>query len=248
MKSWISTLLISMASCLAVPIDDGVRLYQEGDYKGAAKEFQDAIAENGTSAGLYYNLGMAQKQDEDLPQAALNLRRALILDPHLADARVALSDVERNLGVPLSERNWKDWAAETLPLETILILGFVFFWLGAFVLLVGLLTRRRQFGFVAFGLLLALLGTFLYCSAYLADPRYRVRDVALITATEPVSLSKTPTTRSESVAQLPPASMVTLTRQRGDWVYAQLPDGRSGWLPKAETERLIPSEFAAKAK
>ena len=58
----------------------------------------------GPSAGLYYSLGIAEQKDGQRAQAAVNLRRAIMLDPRMVDARMALSEIERSQGVPSTFR------------------------------------------------------------------------------------------------------------------------------------------------
>ena len=100
-------LLISFCFLLAIVfpiradvIEDGRAAFAKGDYPSAADAFKSALSSQGPSAGLYYSLAMAQQKSGERAQAALNLRRAIMLDPRMTDARMALSEIERSQGVP----------------------------------------------------------------------------------------------------------------------------------------------------
>jgi tetratricopeptide (TPR) repeat protein len=227
-------------SALATANDEAIAAYSGGDYEKAARNFETALSTEGPSAGLYHNLGMALKKQGDAGGAALNFRRAIMLDPRLVDARVALSDLERAKGIPMEPVSWLNRFAEHVPLLPFLVCGFVTFWLGAFFVLGQALLKPRGSGMLMFGLLALALGTALFCVAYLADPKFEWRESAIILATDGASLLKAPAERSESVAKLPAASMVRLVKTNGEWAFAKLPDGKSGWLPVSSLAPLLP--------
>ena len=83
--------------------------------------FRSALSTNGSSAGLYYNLAMAEQKSGRRAEAALSLRRALTLDPRMIDAQIALSEIERSQGVPLTTSSWREIVAERAPIRTLLI-------------------------------------------------------------------------------------------------------------------------------
>ncbi len=240
----INFLLLSfalLASCaLAEPVSDAISAYEAGDFTKAAREFETALASGPKSAGLYYNLGQALKKQGEAGPAALNLRRALMLDPRLVDARISLSDIERSKGIPLIPPGWKDQLIERVPLYPLLVLGFVLFWLGAFV---WLFSAYRSFGnrlALLAGLLVALTGAAIFTLAYIADPRFQWRDGAVVVATDGASLLSAPAERSPLVAKLPAALPLRVKRTSGEWVYAKLDDGKSGWLPLSAITDLVP--------
>ena len=88
----------------AEPVANAISAYEAGDFAKSAREFEMALASGPKSAGLYYNLGQALKKQGETGPAALNFRRAMMLDPQIIDARISLSDIERSKGIPLIPR------------------------------------------------------------------------------------------------------------------------------------------------
>ena len=105
---------------------------------------RSALSTNGPSAGLYYNLAMAEQKSGQRAEAALSLRRTLTLDPRMVDARIALSEIERSQGDALAPPNWREIVAEHAPIKTLLIVGAAVAWLGAFLLLFAIFARAGR--------------------------------------------------------------------------------------------------------
>lgn len=71
--------------------------YNREDYRGAIELYNRAIAEDGVSADIYYNLGNAHYRNDNNGKAILNYERALRLDPSHADARANLKFVKSKI-------------------------------------------------------------------------------------------------------------------------------------------------------
>lgn len=213
--------------------------YESGDYETASRDFETALASGEKSFGLYFNLAMSQRKEGQAGKAVLNLRRAILLEPRNVDARVALSDLERSKGIPMPASDWKAKFAEHLPLLPFLVCGFLVFWAGAFLGLFGAF-QSRGYGRLVVGVVMAAAGAAIFSAAYVSDPRFALRESAIVTSSEGVTLLKSPAERSEAVAKLPSGSMVRIVRTNGEWSYAKLPDGKSGWLLANGLTRLVP--------
>jgi tetratricopeptide (TPR) repeat protein len=92
----------------------GARLYQQGDYRGAAQQFTQAIAQDPSNADAYYNLaatyhrlGKLNGQESDLTQAESFYNQCLDRDPNHADCY-------RGLAVLLAETGRSDAAFRLL--------------------------------------------------------------------------------------------------------------------------------------
>ena len=238
-KFFVLGFALMAVSAMAEPVADAFSSYEAGDFSKAAREFETALASGPKTAGLYFNLGQALKKGGEAGPAALNLRRALMLDPRLMDARIALSDIERSKGIPLAPAGWKDQLIERIPLWPVMVAGFVIFWIGAFLgLLVAFQRSRNRVGLLA-GFALAILGAAIFVVTYLSDPRFQWRDGAVVVATDGVSLLSAPAERSPLVTKLPTASLLRVVRTSGEWVYARANDGKSGWLPMNSITDLV---------
>ncbi|HEY5705486.1 MAG TPA: tetratricopeptide repeat protein [Terrimicrobiaceae bacterium] len=222
-------------------IQDGNAAFAKGDYPAAIRAFESALATQGSSAGLYYNLGISEHKNGQHAQAAVNLRRAIMLDPRMVDARMALSEIERSEGVPSARSTWRDFVAERAPLKVLLITGCVLAWLGAFLLLFAVFAMRCRLlpllgaaGVVAGGIGIFLIG-------YVADPRVSERDAAVVLEKEGVTLLSLPADQSEVVLRLPSAASLRILRRSGEWTFCSAPGGERGWAPSKSLEPVLPS-------
>lgn len=245
MNNWVlkllSVLLLTSASwALADNVQDGNAAFAKGDFPAAIRAYETALAAGPQSAGLYYNLATAQVKAGERAQAALNFRRALMLDPGFADARVSLSEIERSQGVPAVKESWQSRVAAKVPLNALFISGAVVFWVGAFVLLAGFF-RPRKFAPVLTGLILAALGGAVFTVGALADPKLSDRNAGVIVTSEDVALLSAPADQSATVTKLAPSASVRILGASGEWTYCQTPAGEKGWLLSSSLKRVIPA-------
>jgi len=87
-------LLLLMATTLFAGIDEdfqsGVDLYDQGNFKASANQFQSIIDKGYSSAGLYYNAGCAYFKAGNLGLAIANFRSAERLSPEDEDIQANL--------------------------------------------------------------------------------------------------------------------------------------------------------------
>jgi tetratricopeptide (TPR) repeat protein len=241
-----SRLIFSFVLAVASPLQadlilDGKTAFAKGEYPAAADAFRSALSTNGPSAGVYYNLAMAEQKSGQRAEAALSLRRALTLDPRMVDARIALSDIERSQGVPLAPSSWRDIVAEHAPIKTLLIVGSASAWLGAFLLLFAIFARAGRMLPLAGAAGLLVLGIGIFLLGYLADPRVSDRNVAVVRESEGVPLLSSPANQSATVTRLPAASPVRILQERGEWTFCSAPSGEKGWAPSKSLEAVVPA-------
>jgi len=233
--------LLSLVTVRANPAEDGAAAFAKGDYAVAARAYETAVATTGPDAGLYFNLAQAQLKDGQRPQAALNLHRAIMLDPRMIDARMALSDLERSQGVPRAKSDWRTTVAEKAPLQILVVTGCALAWLGAFLLLFAIFKSGRKFQpFLASGILLVV-GAAFFLAGTLSDPRIQERHAAVVLAGEGVSLLSAPADQSATVARLPGGASLRILQRSGEWTYCQAPAGEKGWAPSKALEFVVPS-------
>jgi len=221
-------------------VQDGNAAFAKGDFPAAVRAYETALASGPKSAGLYYNLATAQLKAGERPQAALNLRRALMLDPGFTDARVSLSEIERSQGVPAVKESWQTKVAAKVPLTAVFVSGAVAFWVGAFVVLAGLF-RKKKFAPILAGVILVVLGAVVFATGVWADPKLADRNAGVIVAAEEVSLLSAPADQSATLTKLAPSAGVHVIRESGEWTYCQAPGGEKGWLPSNSLQRVIPA-------
>jgi tetratricopeptide (TPR) repeat protein len=220
---------------------DGNAALAKGDFPAAIRAFESALATQGPSAGLYYGLGIAEQKDGQRAQAAVNLRRAIMLDPRMADARMALSEIERSQGVPSVPASWREFVAERAPLKALLITGCALAWLGAFLLLFVVFVKAGRLLPLAGTVGLVAAGTGIFLIGYLADPRVSERNAAVVSEKEGVTLLSAPADQSAAVLRLPGAAPLRILRRIGEWTFCSAPDGERGWAPSKSLEAVLPT-------
>jgi tetratricopeptide (TPR) repeat protein len=241
-----SRLVFSFVLALVSPLQadlilEGKAAFAKGEYPAAADAFGSALSTNGPSAGLYYNLAMAEQKSGRRAEAALSLRRALTLDPRMIDARIALSEVERSQGVPVTPSSWRDIVAEHAPIRALLIGGAALAWVGAFLLLFAIFARAGRALPLAGATGLLVVGVGIFLLGYLADPRVSERDVAIVRDSEGVPLLSSPANQSATITRLPAASSVRILQERGEWTFCSAPGGEKGWAPSKSLEAVVPA-------
>jgi len=246
MKNSAKSILAGLAAAflLSVPafagaVEDGNASFAKGDFAAAARSYETAISSGAPSAGLYYNLGLAQVKNGDRPQAALSFQRALLLDPRLTDARMALSEIERSEQVPIGPASWRDTVSEKVSVSALMITGSVLAWIGAFWLLAICFQSRRRFLPVTAAFLLLVVGGAAIFAGYVADPRVFNQHAGVLL--DAVTLHSAPADQSAEVVRLPAAATVQILSRRGDWTYCKAPTGGKGWAPSKSIADVVPT-------
>ena len=241
MNSKVNFLVAVLVVVLAIPalagaLEDGNAAFAKGDYVAASRAFDTALASGPVSAGLYYNLAMAQLKEARRPEAAVSLRRAIMLDPQMIDARMALSELEKSQGIAIRP-DWRDTVAERAPLNTLFIGGALLAWLGAFLLLRGFFPGGRRGLRLAGGMAVFVLGAGIFAVGFLSDPRIQSARDAVVIADGGTALRASPADQSDAVTKLPECAPVRVLQRSGEWTYCQAPSGEKGWTA---TAALIP--------
>ena len=209
-----------------------------GDHAEAIRLFERHLQTARPSASVYYELGVAAKNSLKPALAALNFRRALVLDPRFDAAQKALADTNLSLGVASDLADWKAGVASKVPLNPILMTGIVLFWLGLFILLFGFHGNARRFldvGLISIGVVLIVL-------AWVCDPRVNLIRQRFVMATQGCEVFNAPVDNSEKLTKLPQGSVVIAFSERGRWIYGQLPGGARGWFLSEGLESVIPAK------
>ncbi len=215
-------------------------------YRRAALRYERLIAESGIrNAKLYYNLGNAYFQMDDIGRAILNYRRAQRLDPsdpnvdrNLAFARTRRYDKFEDTQQTQVLRTLLFWHFDLAPVARLAIftVASALFWSAMIVKL----QRRMPMptGLTAgLGLTAALFfGSILYDAAIGEKQRHGV-----VTAPDVVARKGDGETYEPSFTDpLHAGAEVRLIEQRTDWRQVELPDGRRCWLPARDIEWIEP--------
>ena len=220
--------------------------YAEGQWDAAASGYE-MISDMGLeSAALYCNTGNAYAKSGNVPMAILCYERALKADPSYEDASYNLelmnSRIQDRID-PVPEfflTKWmKDisylmdsdaWAITVLVLLGLTLAMFIIF------LLVPSVAGRRA-GFFT-GLVFLVFMCFAMGFSISQKKAYMNADKAIVMRPV-VSVKSSPSAEaSKDLFILHEGTKVTVLDQVGTWNNISLADGRQGWLPAADMERI----------
>ena len=223
----------------------GNELYRAGKYQDAAQEYERIIKQGYSSAELYYNLGNAYYRNEQLARAILSYERAAQLHPNDPDIThnlklVYLKTIDRIEPVPeMFFIQWMRAVGSLISRETVRFL-FILSWVMLFgslammylVLRPDILRIARSIFFVSF-VSVVLWAAMLVIQSF----QETTQDKAIITA-QIVTAKSSPDDKSVDAFVIHEGVKVKLTDLVGDWVKITLVDGKVGWIPSEQCERI----------
>jgi len=223
----------------------GNELYRAGKYQEAVKEYESIIKQGKTSAELYFNLGNAYYRDKQLARAILSYERAAQLHPNDPDIdhnlKLAyLKTVDRIEAVPdMFLIQWMHAVGALMLPETTRMI-FIISWVLLFgllatmylVLQTNILRTVRIVFFIS-------CASVVLCAAMIGIQSFQetTKDKAIIIA-QTVTAKSSPDTKAIDAFVIHEGVKVKLTDALGDWVKVTLVDGKIGWIPADQCERI----------
>jgi len=211
--------------------------YNEARYQEAAEDYEALVQSGHWHANLFYDLGNAYYRLGNFGKAILNYERALALDPRQpeADANLRLArDEARALEL---RRDWIERYASMATEKQYSIAAAVGFWVAVFVSAHLVLSRRRSAGRIALivtGVPVCGVSVF---AIFTLENGTRGNALAVVTAKETEARLAT-ADNAKSILLLPAGSEIKILSERGDWIYAALPNDQRGWIPSSSAERV----------
>ncbi len=210
--------------------------YAAGDFKTAIDDYEELVRSGQDTPNLFYNLGNAYFRKNDFGRAILNYERALALDPHHPEA-------EANLRIARDEAR----ALELVPNRWERIFAFadenqyalaasISFWIGIFSVAAWVWGRRGR-GAIALSILSLLIFAIAVGASYELSRGKKGRGLAIVTG-DKVEARLATADNANRVLTLPAGSEIKIVSQRGDWVYAVLPNNLRGWIPSNSAEQV----------
>ena len=211
--------------------------YAAGDFDSAARDYEEIVRSGSDTPNLFYNLGNTYFRKKDFGRAILNYERALALDPHHPEAQA-------NLRIARDEAR----ALELIPtkLERALAVATqnqyavavaVAFWVFAFSAVALSFGARRSRRLIALSILsLSIFAVSAFAAWEFARGKNGA-DLAIVTA-ENADARLATADNANRVLTLPAGSEVQILSERGDWIYAALPNNLRGWMPAKTIEAV----------
>jgi hypothetical protein len=213
-----------------------------GEHESAIPYFEKHIQAATPSAAVYFEFGQALAKIGKQAEAALAFRRALILDPRFHPAEAALRDANAQLGHTSPSRNWRTAVTNRIPLDELALGGAAAFWLGAFLLLIALLSVKSRRALLPASIILCVVGLGALALIWLVDPRVTEVCDAMVLSTNGAVVYKTPSEdSSQKITTLSQGSIVKILTQRGRWCHGELPGGQRSWFLEEGATPVIPS-------
>jgi tetratricopeptide (TPR) repeat protein len=242
MKIPLGFFLAVISAVGAFAADDGTfskanQAYAEGRYEEAANGYESLVGSGTRHANLFYDLGNARYRLGDFGNAILNFERALALDPRHpeADANLRLArDEARALEM---RRDGLERYASFGTVKQYTIAATIAFWFALFLTAHLCFTRRRSAGRLALILLAAVIVSGSVFAIYTLENGAHGAALAVVTGKDVEARLATADT-AKSILVLPPGSEITILSERGDWLYAALPNDQRGWISASAAQRV----------
>jgi tetratricopeptide (TPR) repeat protein len=211
--------------------------YGEGHFQEAANGYQSLVDSGQWSANLFYDLGNAWFRLGNFGEAILNYERALALDPHHPEAVANLALARDEARAPELKRTGLERYIEAGTPTQYSIAASIAFWFALFGVARLFFLRRRSAALVV----LIILSTVVFAGAtfalYSLETASKGRDLAIVTGKN-IEARLATADNANSILALPPGSEIKVLSQRGDWLYAALPNDLRGWIPANAAQRV----------
>jgi tetratricopeptide (TPR) repeat protein len=211
--------------------------YSEARFQEAAEGYESLVQSGQWSANLFYDLGNAYYRVGNFGKAILNYERALALDPRHpeADANLRLARDEAR-ALELRKDSIERYASMA-TVKQYTIAAAIAFWSAVFLVAHFLLSRRRSAGRIALVALSLIVSAVSVFAIFTLENGTHGNALAVVTAKETEARLAT-ADNAKSILLLPAGSEITIVSERGDWIYAALPNDQRGWIPAASAERV----------
>ena len=209
--------------------------YAGGQFKEAIVNYEAIVRSGDWTAALFYDLGNAYFRTRDFGRAILNYERALALEPNHPEAQANLRMARDEARALELLPAWPEQFLRFATLNQYTTGAAVLFWAGASLLAVSIFSRRRRRSIVALSICSFVAAALLVYVIMAVEDGGKGRSVAIVTDIDIQARLATADTAA-SVLALPAGSEIKIERQRGDWIYAILPNNLRGWVPAKGVE------------
>jgi tetratricopeptide (TPR) repeat protein len=204
--------------------------YSEGHFQEAVDGYQNLVSAGQRNANLFYNLGNAWFRLGNFGEAILNYERTLALDPHHPEAAANLLLVRDEARALELKRAWLDRYVEAGTSTQYSIAVSIAFWFVVFCAARLFFSRRRSAALVSLIILSIAVFAGAVFALYSLETGRKGRALAIVTGKK-IEARLATADNANSVLALPPGSEIKVLSQRGDWLYAALPNDLRGWIP-----------------
>jgi len=225
------------ASSLDYNFEQGNKLYTDGDYAGAAQEYEKIIAAGYESAEVYYNLGNAYFRDGKLGLAIANYIRADRLSPGDDDIRANLQFARQYTidKIEVTEEtillDYINRFFDSFALNTITWTAAILYVLTVVIILIRYVYRRFYVPTPAFIAVLVLLAVSIVFAGVKLDRDVLTRQGVVVAQQIEVKNGPGETFNTKFTAH---AGLVfNIEREESGYYWANFENRVKGWIPKS---------------
>ena len=219
--------------------------YADGNYRQAARQYNEILENGQTSAALHYNLANAYYKLDEVAPSIFHYEKALQLNPGDEDVQNNL-DFARNMAIDAIQQEDPKGILNVFDESTSAFSPAGWSWIAIFCMIVFVIfflvyyfSNRSMIKRILFisGMFFLLLSI---SSVIIAVTKQDIRQETAfaIVFAEEVEVKSEPNVRSSEVFMLHAGAKVKITEDFQEWVEIELPNGSSGWIPESELKRL----------
>jgi len=223
----------------------GDTAYNDERFLDAVENYETVLSEGYESAELYYNLGNAYFNLNNLPAAILNYERAKVLAPRDADIMFNLSIANSMIPDKIEVvpeifylRWWKiirnnfnlyTWTIASIAVFTVLIIC-----IGIFVLSGSVLMRKLAFWA---GIVSVLISIVCFSMTY---SKYQIQSKHLeaIVFSPTITIKSSPNQLGKDLFVIHEGAKVYIMEEMNEWANIKIANGSTGWMPLSSLRRI----------
>jgi tetratricopeptide (TPR) repeat protein len=211
--------------------------YSERRFQEAVEGYQELVKSGQWSANLFYDLGNAWFRLGNFGEAILNYERALALDPRHPEAAANLALVRDEARALELKRTALERYIEAGTFTQYSVAASIAFWFALFAAARLLFLRRRSAILLSLIILSVVFLAGAIFALYSLENGSKGRALAIVTGKN-IEARLATADNANSVLALPPGSEIKILSQRGEWLYAGLPNDLRGWIPAKGAQRV----------
>ncbi|OXA94973.1 tetratricopeptide repeat protein [Flavobacterium hercynium] len=231
-------LLISQVFFAQTSFEKGNALYQKGQYKQAAEEYENIIKEDKQhSAELYFNLANCYYKLNQVAPSIYNYEKALVLKPNDAETlnnlkfakKLTIDEIKEvpKVGFEKLIQNFTSifdynmWAKIAVAIAFLFLLSFIGYYFSELTL-----TKRIYF----IGMFILLVALVVSVTAGISEKSNYENDRPAIVFAEMSEVRSEPQKAGSAIFLLHEGAKVYVIETLGTWKKIELTDGTEGWI------------------
>jgi len=211
--------------------------YSEGRFQEAIDAYTTLVRSGHYGANLFYDLGNAWFRLGNFGEAILNYERALALEPHHPEATANLRLARDEARALELRKTWLEKYVDAGTPAQYSIAAAVAFWLAVLGTAGLIFGQRRSAGRIALVICFLLAAAGAAFCLYTKEMGSTGKSLAIVTG-QKIEARLATADNAGSILALPPGSEIKVLSERGDWVYAALPNDLRGWIPGKSIEKV----------